>query len=49
VLGTGGSFSSAGHLLADELIVGLVYLLLGIVLLRWFEYASRRSAALEAF
>jgi ABC-2 type transport system permease protein len=49
VLGTGGSFSSAGHLLADELIVGLVYLLLGIVLLRWFEYAGRRSAALEAF
>jgi len=49
VLGTGGSFSAAGHLLADELIVGLAYLILGLVLLRWFEYASRRSAAIEAF
>jgi ABC-2 type transport system permease protein len=49
VLGTGGSFSTAGHLLADEVIVGLVYLVLGLALLRWFEYASRRSAAIEAF
>jgi ABC-2 type transport system permease protein len=49
VLGTGGSFAAAGHLLAGEVIVGSVYLLIGIALLRWFEYASRRSAALEAF
>lgn len=49
ILGTGGSFSSAAHLLTDEVVVGLVYLLIGITSLRWFEYASRRSAALEAF
>jgi ABC-type polysaccharide/polyol phosphate export permease len=48
-LGSGASISSTGHLLFDELLVGFVYLLLGITMLRWFEYASRRSAALEAF
>lgn len=49
LLGTGGSFAQAAHLLGDEVIVGAGYLIVGIGLLRWFEYASRRSAALEAF
>jgi ABC-2 type transport system permease protein len=49
LLGGGGSFAAAGHLLADEVIVGCAYLIVGLALLRWFEYAGRRSAALEMF
>jgi ABC-2 type transport system permease protein len=49
ILAGGGSFASAGHLLADEAIVGCCYLLLGIAMLRVFEYVGRRSATLETF
>jgi ABC-2 type transport system permease protein len=48
-LGAGGSFASAGHLLALEAVVGCCYLLLGVAMLRLLEYEGRRSAALETF
>ena len=49
ILGDGGSFSEAAHLLRGELIVGCSYLVLGIVMLRVFEYVGRRSASLDTF
>jgi ABC-2 type transport system permease protein len=49
ILGGGGSFAAAGHLLAREALVGGCYLLLGVVMLRLLEYEGRRSAALETF
>jgi ABC-2 type transport system permease protein len=49
ILGGGGSFGTAGPLLAREALVGCCYLLLGVVMLRLLEYEGRRSAALETF
>lgn len=49
MLAAGETLGDASHLLAVELGVGLAYLVLGLVLLRVFEYEGRRSAALEAF
>ena len=48
-LGAGSSFADASHLLATEALVGLVYLCLGVVMLRLLEYEGRRSATLETF
>ena len=48
-LGAGASFGDVSHLLGTEAIVGSVYFLLGIVMLRLLEYEGRRSASLEAF
>lgn len=49
ILAAGGSFTHAGHLLAAEALVGCSYLLLGVFMLRLFEYVGRRSATLETF
>ena len=49
ILGGGGSFADAAHLLRGELLVGCCYLVLGIVMLRVFEYIGRRSATLDTF
>jgi hypothetical protein len=49
LLGSGGSFAGAAHLLALEAVVGAVYLCLGVSMLRLLEYEGRRSAALETF
>jgi ABC-2 type transport system permease protein len=49
ILGAGGSFGAAGHLLAREALVGCCYLLLGVAMLRVLEYEGRRSATLETF
>jgi ABC-2 type transport system permease protein len=49
ILASGGSVSSAKHLLLTEALVGAVYFLIGIGMLRVLEYSGRRSAALETF
>jgi len=49
ILGSGGSMAEAAPLLWREGLVGSVYLLIGIVMLRLLEYSGRKSAALETF
>ena len=49
VLGGGGTMPDAAPLLWREALVGTVYLLIGIAMLRLLEYSGRRSAALETF
>ena len=49
ILGGGGSFATAAPFLQKELLVGGCYLVLGIVMLRVFEYIGRRSASLDTF
>jgi ABC-2 type transport system permease protein len=48
-LADGSSVGDVSGLLAGELVVGTVYLGLGLAMLRFFEYEGRRSATLEAF
>ena len=48
-LADGASLADVSGLLGAELAVGAAYLVLGLVLLRFFEYEGRRSATLEAF
>jgi ABC-2 type transport system permease protein len=48
-IAAGASIAGAGDLLLKEAAVGVVYLLVGLVMLRWFEYEGRRSASLETF
>jgi ABC-2 type transport system permease protein len=48
-LGAGASLSDVSHLLTGEATVGLFYLLLGIAMLKLFEYQGRRTATLETF
>ena len=45
----GATIGAAGDLLVKELAVGGVYLLFGLVMLRFFEYEGRRSASLETY
>ncbi len=45
----GAALSDVGGLLAGEAAVGGAYLLVGIAMLRFFEYDSRRTASLDAF
>jgi ABC-2 type transport system permease protein len=47
VLAAGGSIRDIGGSLAAELVVGGSYALLGIALLRWLEWESRRKATLD--
>jgi len=47
LLAAGGSVGDIGGSLIAELIVGGVYALLGISLLRWLEWESRREATLD--
>ena len=49
IVGAGGSLASAEPLLLREALVGGVYFLVGITMLRVLEYSGRRSAALETF
>jgi ABC-2 type transport system permease protein len=48
-IAAGSSIGGVGDLLLKEAAVGGVYLLLGLVMLRFFEYEGRRSASLETF
>jgi ABC-2 type transport system permease protein len=48
-LAAGRSFAQVGHELGAEALVGGVYLVLGVAMLRLLEYEGRRSASLEAF
>jgi ABC-2 type transport system permease protein len=48
-LTSGATLGAVGHLLALELITGLVYLAAGVALLRFFEYEGRRAASFETF
>jgi ABC-2 type transport system permease protein len=43
----GASWSEVSSPVADEAVIGLVYLLIGLVMLRLFEVESRRSATLD--
>lgn len=43
----GASLGAVGGLVARELGVGLLYTVVGVVLLRYFEWDSRRTASLE--
>lgn len=45
----GAAVADVSGLLAAEAGIGLAYLVLGLCLLRFFEYQGRRSATLEAF
>ncbi|HLF28289.1 MAG TPA: ABC transporter permease [Anaerolineae bacterium] len=45
----GGRLSDVAPLLVGELLVGLVYLLIGYSLFRWFEFQAKRRGTLEAF
>jgi len=36
-------------LLGGELLIGLIYILLGYSLFRWFEFQAKRRGTLEAF
>jgi ABC-2 type transport system permease protein len=48
-LADGAALADVSGLLAAELAIGAAYLVLGLVLLRFFEYEGRRSATLETF
>ena len=48
-VGGGESLGAAGGLLATELVIGVIYLVAGLGLLRLFEYEGRRTATLETF
>ncbi len=48
-LADGAALADVSGLLAAELGIGAAYLVLGLLLLRFFEYEGRRSATLEAF
>jgi ABC-2 type transport system permease protein len=48
-LADGAALRDVSGLLGAELGIGAAYLVLGLVLLRFFEYEGRRSATLEAF
>jgi ABC-2 type transport system permease protein len=43
----GAGWSDIGSLVVDEVAIGVVYLLVGLVMLRAFEVESRRSATLD--
>jgi len=45
----GASVASVGHLFLVEALVGVAYLVAGVVLLRFFEVQGRRTASLETF
>jgi ABC-2 type transport system permease protein len=48
-IANGASISAAGDLLLKEALIGGIYLFAGLLMLRLFEYESRRSASLETF
>jgi len=46
---SGASLAQVVPLITGELIIGVVYVLLGYALFRWFEFQARRRGTLEAF
>jgi ABC-2 type transport system permease protein len=48
-IAAGASVAGTADLLWKEAVVGVVYLLIGLVMLRLFEYEGRRTASLETF
>lgn len=48
-LADGGAFSSVAGLVLREAGVGLIYVVVGLAMLRFFEWESRRRATLEIF
>ena len=46
-LADGATLGEVKGLLGAELLIGVVYGVLGYAVMRWFEYQSRRSATLE--
>lgn len=49
IVAAGGSLADARPLLLREALVGAVYFVVGVAMLRILEYSGRRSAALETF
>jgi ABC-2 type transport system permease protein len=45
----GASVAEVSGLLSTELLIGTVYVVAGLALLRFFEYEGRRTATLETF
>ena len=48
-IANGASVADASGLLLKELAVGGAFLVVGLVMLRLFEYEGRRTASLETF
>lgn len=46
---SGGTLAEVMPLLAGEALLGVVYILIGYSLFRWFEFQARRRGTLEAF
>lgn len=46
---SGAPLADVAPLLAAEALLGMVYILLGYSLFRWFEYQARRRGTLESF
>jgi ABC-2 type transport system permease protein len=45
----GSPLAEVGSLLVGELALGVLYILLGYSLFRWFEFQAKRRGTLEAF
>ncbi len=45
----GSPLAEVAPLLVGEALLGVVYIFLGYVLFRWFEYYARRRGTLESF
>jgi len=45
----GGSLADVTPLLIGEFLLGVIYITLGYVLFRWFEFEAKRRGTLEAF
>lgn len=43
----GGSFASVSGMLTEEVVIGMLYALVGYVLFRWFERQAKRRGTLE--
>ena len=48
-LADGGSLASVADLLLAEIAIGGIYVIVGVGLLRLFEFEARRTATLETF
>jgi hypothetical protein len=48
-IANGASISAASDLLLKEFAIGGVYLVIGLAMLRFFEFEGRRTASLETF
>ncbi len=45
----GASLADVAPLLMGEALIGVVYVLLGYSLFRWFEFQAKRRGTLESF